>query len=760
VILVVVAGLNAGTIIFARGVVGLLLLRTELVDDMWDLTATTERYTYSMSTNSLRLLAQACLGVVVGVLLAVAIARIGFPADGRPTTMPEGLLAWNLQNIWLKPREKGFYLLSLVLGGTCSYLATSRILPGKVTGRCFLLTLIFSVPIGNLIIASTLNGASFLIPGFAALGIGAALVVSIYKRGKPLASTGRYSVAAPDVSPKLWPYFAILAIMTLLLVPSSFAAVAAKIGLNHHPVSFVISPALYFLGSGLLPGLDYYTQYSIGLPWLFHFVMGRSAEHAVLAYVIIVIIATWLFYAHLILLLQWLYRSWAAAVTVAFIPLILGFVYPSDNPAPYFAPSSSILRYPLLTMCAMLTGYWAEAPARPARLASIAAATGLSIFLETESGIVMMLAAPVTIFLTHPWRSYVILPVLTFVAISLTVFAAMLFVAFGSVAFQFEFIRRLFDGVILYGTSGFGGWPSNWTLSEWNWLYHFVAPGVSLATIAVIARWSNITPSDKRRAAVLGFLAVSGLMLLAKYGNMSLAAVWQMSSIGPLSVLGWWCVALIRRIDPNMIVQGSYVGLPRDMSEQETLSGWRRRAYPLRSVVAAAMMILAVAFVFSPSESRNPGRYGLRAWANFPSLLKWPFSRPKGCVQMDCVPNLPAGSDVELIASRTQPHEQVAIVSDLYDWAYLLAAHRAPLMFFLPSADIFTRIQLEESLRRINNANYLFVPKGSNGQPDISLADFDDAVSPLLGTRFEKDGEGERLVAWKRVTGQDKNGTR
>jgi hypothetical protein len=127
---------------------------------------------------------------------------------------------------------------------------------------------------------------------------------------------------------------------------------------------------------------------------------------------------------------------------------------------------------------------------------------------------------------------------------------------------------------------------------------------------------------------------------------------------------------------------------------------------------------------------------------------------------MDCVPNLPAGSDVELIASRTQPHEQVAIVSDLYDWAYLLAAHRPPLMFFLPSADIFTRIQLEESLRRINNANYLFVPKGSNGQPDISLADFDDAVSPLLGTRFEKDGEGERLVAWKRVTGQDKNGTR
>ena len=713
-----------------------------------------------MPIQSVRLFAQACLGVVAGALLAVAIARIAFPADGRPPTMPEGLLAWNLPNVWLKPREKGFYLLSLVFGGICSYFATYRILPGKVTGRCFWLTLIFSVPFGNLVIARTLAGSSFLVPAFAAIGIGAAVVGLRHLRGQPLAAIAPCSGEAAESHPKRWPYLAILCVLTLVLVPSSFEAVAARIGLNIHPVSFLIGPALYSSGNGLLPGLDYYTQYSIGIPWLFHFVMGRSAEHAVLAYVVIVIVATWLFYAHLLFLLQWLYRSWIAAAIVAFIPLFLGFVYPSEFPAPYFAPSSSILRYPLLTICAMLTGYWADAPARPARLASIAAATGLSIFLETESGIVMMMAAPMTIFLVHPWRSYVIVPIITFVAVSLAVFAAMLFVAFGSATFQFEFIRRLFDGVILYGTSGFGGWPANWTLGEWNWLYHFVAPGASLATMAVIARTANLHSFDKRRMAVLGFLAVSGLMLLAKYGNMSLAAVWQMSAIGPLSVVGWWCVTLIRRIDLAMIVQGSYVGLPRERPEQATLRGWRQRAYPLRSVVAAAMIILAVAFVFSPSESRNPGRYGLRAWANFPSLLKWPFSRPKGCVRMDCMPNLPAASDVELIASRTQPGEQVAIVSDLYDWAYLLAAHRAPLMFFLPSADIFTRVQLEELLRRINNVNYLFVPKGSNGQPDISLADLADAVGPLLGTQFQKDGEGERLVAWKRVTGQDKNGAR
>jgi hypothetical protein len=40
-ILAVVADLTAGTVIFARG--GLLLLGTELVDDMWDMTAMAER---------------------------------------------------------------------------------------------------------------------------------------------------------------------------------------------------------------------------------------------------------------------------------------------------------------------------------------------------------------------------------------------------------------------------------------------------------------------------------------------------------------------------------------------------------------------------------------------------------------------------------------------------------------------------------------------------------------------------------------------
>jgi hypothetical protein len=714
-----------------------------------------------MLTQNLRVFAQACLGVVIGALLAVAVARLAFVPDGPASTIPEGLLQWNLHNVWLKPREKGFYLLSLVLGGTCSYFATYRVLSGRTTTVYLWLALILSVPFGDALIARTLAGGSVFVPAFAALIGGCAIFVLAYLRGQPLTVLARWSGEKIEKNSKHWPYFLILGLMTLILIPSSFEAVAAGIGLNFHAVSFVIGPALYFLGDGLLPGKDYYTQYSIGFPWLFHFVMGNSAQHAVLNYVIIVITATWLFYAHLISLLQWLYQSWIAAAIVALTPLILSFVYPESIPAFFFAPSSSILRYPLLTVCALLTSLWAEAPARPARLVSIAAATGLSIFLETETGIIMMVAAPLTIFIIHPWRSYIILPVITFVAVTLLVLVALIAIAFGPAALHIEMFGRLFDAVLLYGTSGFGGWGSNWTLTEWNWLYHLVAPGASIATIAVIARACGIDFPDKRRAAVLGFLAASGLMMLAKYTNMSLAGVWQVSSIGPLSVLGWWCVVLVRRIDPGIFIRyRGYVRFSYDTSNPHVSRNFIPFAFSLRSVVCAGMISVALVFLYSPSEARNPGRYGLRAWVDYPSLLMWPFSRPPGCVKMDCVSDLPAASDVELITSRTRPGEQVAVVVDLYDWAYLLAAHRPPLVFFLPSADIFTRKQLEESLDRMSTVNYIFVPKGANGEPFISHDEFRIAAAPMLTKGFQKDGEGDHLIALKRVVTQHTSGVR
>ncbi len=704
---------------------------------------------------SLRLFGQACLGVVIGVLLALALAEYLLPPDGPPKTIPDGLLPWYLDYLYLKPREKGFYLLSIILGGACGYGATFRILSGRAVVGATWAALLLSIPLVNQIIGQTLADHSARIFAFlagATLIIGGLFALLLYRQGRPLAEVAPWPTKSEDGEKlKPWPFVVLLSLQTLILVPSSLAAVAAKIGLDFHPVSFLFAPALYFLGHGLLPGIDYYSQYSIGLPWLFHFIIGQSVEQTLLTYTTIAIVATWLFYVHAIYLLQWLYRSWLAAGVVALLSLILSFHYPVDHQSFFFAPSSTVLRFPLLTVCAVLTGFWSEAPDSPSRLLAAALATAGSIFLETETGIIFAITAPVALFATHPWRASIILPISAFVAATIVIFVAAVLVVFGPAAWQTAFFADLITGLVFFGSAGLGGVPMNWTLAEWNWLYHLVVPGALIATLCVVARSSGANPVDRRRAAVLAFLAASGLLLLVKYVNQSLAGVWQMSAIVLMAVIGWWCVAVLNHIDPAKYrrrIVFHEVSKARDTAAAPPALSITTS---LRSDVALAMIALALIFAYSPSEARNPGQYGLRAWLQYPSLLKRPFRRPRGCVSMACVANLPAASDAALISSRTQPGEQVAIVVDYYDWAYLIDAHRPPLMLFLPSALIFSQDQFHRSLERLKRQGHIFTLKNADGMPFPFQTDMTQAVAPLLETMFQKDGEGDRLIAWKHV---------
>src|SRR5262249_3842802 len=333
-------------------------------------------------------------------------------------------------------------------------------------------------------IALAFSSFSPAIPIVIAVVGAATLAVLMVARGRTpatvLAPPGTIEKSATE---RPWRFLLILLAVTLILIPSTFAAVAAKIGLNDHPVWFLFGPALYFLGDNLLPGIDYYTQYSIGMPWLFHFILGKSPERAVLNYTIVVILATWLFYAHLFPVLHWLYRSWVAATVVAFVPLILGFAYPIVLPVHFFGPSSSVLRYPLLTVCAVLTGWWAVAPRDPIRLLALAAAAAIAVFLETESGIIMVLTAPVVLFLVYPWRWSIALPVVGFLVATVAMVLLILFLVFGPGALQATFFRRLLDGMLYYGGSGYGGAPMIWDLFEWHLLFNFVGPRVFPANI-------------------------------------------------------------------------------------------------------------------------------------------------------------------------------------------------------------------------------------------------------------------------------------
>ena len=123
-------------------------------------------------------------------------------------------------------------------------------------------------------------------------------------------------------------------------------------------------------------------------------------------------------------------------------------------------------------------------------------------------------------------------------------------------------------------------------------------------------------------------------------------------------VLGWWATSIVRL-------------MPRQLD-------LARQAIPVRAIAAALMIVLAVALAGTSSDQRNPALYGLRSWATYPSILMRPFRHLDGCIKMDCVANKPDQRDVALIRARTRPGEQVAIVGDLFDWTYLIDAHRPP----------------------------------------------------------------------------------
>ena len=130
----------------------------------------------------------------------------------------------------------------------------------------------------------------------------------------------------------------------------------------------------------------------------------------------------------------------------------------------------------------------------------------------------------------------------------LGLFVLLLLLVFGSGVLTWQFLSGLVEPLMLFGVAGLGAWPIAWTVGEWNWLYNFVAPGVALATVGIVARAGRDENTDRPRVALLAFFACCGLLMMAKFINMSIVAVWQMNALGFLVVLSWWAVAAARRL--------------------------------------------------------------------------------------------------------------------------------------------------------------------------------------------------------------------
>lgn len=266
--------------------------------------------------------------------------------------------------------------------------------------------------------------------------------------------------------------------LLLLLTPASFEAVAAKIGFEMHVVSFLIGPALYAFGDRLIPGVDFFTQYSIGQPWLFSQVMAPTAAQTVTRYAAWIVVAMLLFYLSMFYFLRWLYRNWQLSLAVTLIVLITSF----HTTRPFFDPSSFPLRYPLLFiwMCLIVRSFTTTSR-QITWLIALGGVLGLSMFLNTETAIYMLIATCVISMITEENFLRGGLKSILTTTFSGLVFALLCFGAYGAGIWDWRFLRHVIEPFFIYG-EGYGAWPIYWAF-DWHILYNIVSPGVAFGTI-------------------------------------------------------------------------------------------------------------------------------------------------------------------------------------------------------------------------------------------------------------------------------------
>jgi hypothetical protein len=399
----------------------------------------------------------------------------------------------------------------------------------------------------------------------------------------------------------------------------------------------------------------------------------------------------------------------------------------------FVAPSSQgVLRYPLLGVAAWLLA--GDGRTSIMRQSALALTIAVSIFLNTETGIIIAVAVTVARLITanHFFETLVSLVYLG--AVSLICLIMLLFAVFGVGIFQTNFILYIVEPLILYGQSGMGGVPVSWTLHEFNMFYNLIAPTVAISTLALIARQAkNNSLKEQSRMIMLAFFTTTGLLMMFKYVNMSIVGVWQVNALCLLIPIGWWAAVGIRSLNNQTFNNIFILGQPLRLSY-------------LSSMLLVLSAVWMAAF---SSDSRNPALYGIQSWGAYPSLVaSLVGSSPKGCFDFECVTGQPEMKDIALIQTRTRPGERVAIIS-ADDWVYLVNAHRPPLIFFLPSTMIFTKRLLAETLTRLTETKYLFLPKDEHHLPVIN-GPLQEKLMPHFHQNYTLEAEGKKLAVWRR----------
>lgn len=463
-------------------------------------------------------------------------------------------------------------------------------------------------------------------------------------------------------------------LLFVLFIPYSFEHVAAVIGPEMHIASFIFGPALY-AKANLIPGVDFYNQYSLGYGQLFKNFLGTTFRDALINYVKAITIYSYLFSLQLFAFLTWLYRSWIWGLFTSILISLMLF-HTEKN---FFDPSSFCLRYPLYII--VIASYLSYLNAENLlSLIFIGAALAGGMILSPETGLYQALGI---LFVEICRKSPYYVKLIRIIKISLISTIGFLLITllfWGGEIINKNFWIGLAEPLILFGSINFGAaslrWSNVWleNFGEYHIIYNIIFPGICIAVCGQAIRGIN---DQERRGIAVVYFAATGLLFLTKYVNMSIIGLWLVNSIGLVIVI----IFIIQKI--NHQFKNKYFGL-------------------------GGLAIIFMALTFFCNDSRNKSLYGFNSWVTYPSIPKYWFgfikSRPK--VNYDHVVNQ---KDLEFIKSKIKPESPLPVLS-LYDYIILIETQSTPVLPFIPSSVMFTKNQIAISVEKLKMHSTVFLP--------------------------------------------------
>ncbi len=676
-------------------------------------------------------------GVLCGITAALVLCSV-FPAQLDPARVVTkiGLLPDNAVAVSANYRAKIFYLLSYILGpGLCLMALVwlrDRI---RRPGLLIIGTALWSVVIYRVL------GVQMDAPGPEVLALSLAVAFPVLlcwlaMRGKEAGRPQSHGDASgnetqgpePGRVVRYLAYLGALFVIAIVLLPRSFGTLVRGLEHIHHIVSFILGPALYSrFGQGLVPGIDFFTQYGVGQGFIFSWLVSTTPAQTVLNYMVFFIGAMLFFSFTSFHLLYSTSRSagWALLMTLA--ALVLQFHFAGRH---FWDPSSHFIRYPLLCVVAYLFVRSNRDRANWLLWALLSAAVGFSLFWNTETGIYLFLASFLSVCLMGGLRPSALARSSLVACGALAVFLLLSAFAFGGRALSLAYLQGVIAPIRFF-SSGFSGLQMDW-VPGWVYVYNLLSPALCLFSVG----WAfhrTCLGRDEGTVPNLDVLVIMGFLSLAffmKDLNRSIVGVWCVDSYPALIVMGWWGLHLVRSF------------------------GRVKAIVSVKNIVTACLVVLLVLFVYAPHETRykNGLKYGLRSYLTYPSIL----NVGTRVVNPAAIPGQPFDlsgfvkeADAKLITDRVKPGEPAAVFHYM-DWAYLIASQRPPRFPFLPSSFTFTFDQLDRM--KSYRDEYIFLPR--NVVPPLRIANrqlvnehFDD----LLTNHFVLDAVGVDLTAYRRI---------